>query len=269
MWEDGTVVGIRGHGRHGVTVTERARVVVGADGTNSRVVKAVAPARYQHKPPLQLGYYTFWSGLPVDGMEVFVRPGRGWAAVPTNDDLTLVVVAFPYGERDAVKRDIEGNYREMFDLAPDFAARMNAAQRADRFHGGAVPNYFHTPYGRGWALVGDAGYTKDPITGQGISDAFLGAERLADALDTAFTGTEAFDAALAAYHHTRDARSLPIYEFTTRMATLAPPSPPMQQLFGAIQGNQPAMDAFVSVIAGTLSPRDFFDPANIAAMLAA
>lgn len=269
VWEDGTVVGIRGHGRHGVTVTERARVVVGADGTNSRVVKAVAPARYQHKPPLQLGYYTFWSGLPVDGMEVFVRPGRGWAAVPTNDDLTLVVVAFPYGERSALKRDIEGNYREMFDLAPDFAARMNAAQRVDRFHGGAVPNYFHTPYGRGWALVGDAGYTKDPITGQGISDAFLGAERLADALDAAFTGTEAFDAALAAYHHTRDARSLPIYEFTTRMATLAPPSPPMQQLFGAIQGNQPAMDAFVSVIAGTLSPRDFFDPANIAAMLAA
>ena len=146
---------------------------------------------------------------------------------------------------------------------------MNAAQRVDRFHGGAVPNYFHTPYGRGWALVGDAGYTKDPITGQGISDAFLGAERLADALDTAFTGTEAFNAALAAYHHTRDARSLPIYEFTTRMATLAPPSPPMQQLFGAIQGNQPAMDAFVSVIAGTLSPRDFFDPANIAAMLVA
>ena len=81
VWEDGTVVGIRGHGRHGVTVTERARVVVGADGTNSRVVKAVAPARYQHKPPLQLGYNTFWSGGAGRRLEVFVRPGRSWAAI--------------------------------------------------------------------------------------------------------------------------------------------------------------------------------------------
>ena len=269
VWEEGTVVGIRGHARGGGTVTEHARVVVGADGTNSRVARAVAPARYNEKPPLQSGYYTYWSGLPVEGMEFYTRPDRGWGAMPTNDGLTLVVVGWPYAERAANQRDIEGNYRKMFDLAPDFAARIDAATREDRFHGAAVPNHFHQPYGPGWALVGDAGYTKDPITAQGISDAFLGAERLTEALDAVFTGTEPFEDAMAAYQSARDTRAFPIYEFTTQMATLAPPPPEMQQLLGAIQGNQAAMDAFASVIAGTLSPLDFFDPSNIRALLQA
>ncbi|MGZ4618610.1 MAG: oxidoreductase, partial [Frankiaceae bacterium] len=78
---------------------------------------------------------------------------------------------------------------------------------------------------------------------------------------------EPFEDAMAAYQSARDTRPFPIYEFTTQMATLAPPTQEMQQLLGAIQGNQAAMDAFASVIAGTLSPLDFFDPSNIRALL--
>jgi 2-polyprenyl-6-methoxyphenol hydroxylase-like FAD-dependent oxidoreductase len=44
--EDGQVTGVRGHGRGGRTVTERARVVVGADGRHSLVARAVRPERY-------------------------------------------------------------------------------------------------------------------------------------------------------------------------------------------------------------------------------
>ena len=40
--EDGRVTGIRGHDKSGATVTERARVVVGADGRNSMVAHALA-----------------------------------------------------------------------------------------------------------------------------------------------------------------------------------------------------------------------------------
>ena len=87
--EDGTVVGIRGRGQDGTAVVERAQVVIGADGRNSRVAKAVQPAQYNDKPMLQWSYYTYWSGLPVDGFEIVVRPDRGWAAMPTNDGLTL------------------------------------------------------------------------------------------------------------------------------------------------------------------------------------
>ncbi len=266
--DDGVVVGIRGHDERGTQVVERAHVVVGADGRNSHVAKAVRPEQYHEKPVLQGGAYTFWSDFPVDGMEVVIRPDRGFAAMPTNDGLTLVVVGWPAAELAAYKADVEGNYLETLQLSADFAERARHATRVDRFYFGAVPNYFRKPYGPGWVLVGDAAYNKDPITAQGIADAFRDAQRCATALDEVFTGVRTFDDAMADVHRTRDEHALPIYEFTTQMATLEPPPPELQQLIAAMQGNQRAVDAFVSVLAGSVSPVDFFDPANLGEIMA-
>ena len=261
--EAGVVVGVRGHGEDGKQVTERARVVVGADGRNSHVAKAVDIEQYHDKPKLQWSYYTYWRDLPVDGFEIFVRPDRGWAAVSTNDGVTMLVVGWPFAESMAYKADIEANYLKTLELAPEFAERVRAATRVERFYGGSVPNFFRKPFGPGWALVGDAGYNKDPITAQGISDAFRDAELCSAALDETFTGRRSYDEAMADYQRTRDAHVLPVYEFTTQLATLEAPPEQMQQLLGAVHGNQDAMDDFVSLTAGTVSPVEFFDPENI------
>jgi 2-polyprenyl-6-methoxyphenol hydroxylase-like FAD-dependent oxidoreductase len=225
--------------------------------------------KYNAKPRLQWAYYTYWSGLPVDGVETVIRPDRGWALIPTNDELTLLVMGWPYAEASAFRTDIEANYLATLELAPDVAERVRAATRADRFAGGAVENFFRKPFGPGWALVGDAGYCKDPITAQGIADAFRDAELCSTALDETFSGGRSFDEAMHAYQMTRDSEVLAIYEFTTQLATLEPPPPEMQQLLGAVAGNTEAMNDFVSVIAGTVSPVDFFDPSNIGAIFAA
>jgi 2-polyprenyl-6-methoxyphenol hydroxylase-like FAD-dependent oxidoreductase len=267
--EDGTVVGIRGRDAGGVSTVERARVVIGADGRHSRVARTVEAEIYNEKPPLQLSYYTFYRDLPVDGFETFIRPERGFAAVHTNDDLTMVVVGWPIAERDAYRSDIEGNFEKTLDLAPRFAERVRAATRVERFAGGAVANYFRKPYGPGWVLVGDAGYCRDPITAQGITDAFRDAEACATALGRVFRGEAGFGDAMRDHQRTRDAEVLPIYGFTTELATLDPPPAQMRQLLGAVQGNQDAMDGFVSVSAGTLSPVEFFDPVHIGQIFAA
>jgi len=268
--DDGRVVGVTGRSDGGAAISERARVVVGADGRHSLVAGAVRPEQYHEKPQLLAAYYTYWSGLPVEGrFDTYIRASRGFAAAPTNDGLTLTVGGWPFAEFDANKRDVEGNFMKMLDLAPEFAARARAARREAPFAGAAVPNFFRKPYGPGWALVGDAGYNRDPITAQGINDAFRDAEACAQALDEAFTGSRPFDAAMADYQRARDERVLPMYEFTTQLATLEPPPPQMQQLFGAIHGNQAAMDGFAQVNAGTLSPAQFFTPSNIGAIMAA
>jgi flavin-dependent dehydrogenase len=267
--EDGVVVGIRGHGEGGASVEERARVVIGADGRSSQVARAVRPHQYHEKPVLQGGAYTYWSDLPMEGFETYIRPDRGWGAFPTNDGLTLVVLGWPAAELPAFKADVEGNYLKTFELAPAFAERVRAATRADRFHVGEVAGFFRTPFGPGWALVGDAGYNKDPITAQGIGDAFRDAERCATAVDEALSGTRSFDDAMGDYQRERDGHALPIYEFTSQLASLQPPPPELQQLLGAVHGNQDAMDAFVGVTTGTLSPVDFFDPANVGRIMAA
>jgi flavin-dependent dehydrogenase len=259
--EDGAVAGIRRHPERGALVEERARVVIGADGRNSRVAKAVSPIEYDQKPALQRAYYTYWSGLPMGRFQTFIQPHRGFAAIPTNDDLTLVVVGWPIEEAAAYQADVEANYLRTIDMVPDFAERVRDATRVERFRGGSVPNFFRRPFGPGWALVGDAGYCKDPITAQGISDAFMDAERCARTLQGVFAGHRSFEAAMTAAQEERDAHVRPIYEFTTQLATLAPPPPEFQQLLGSLPGNQAAMDDFVSVIAGTLSPVEFFSAA--------
>jgi 2-polyprenyl-6-methoxyphenol hydroxylase-like FAD-dependent oxidoreductase len=138
--DDGRVTGIRGHTKGGATVTERARVVIGADGLHSLVARAVRPEQYYDKPQLLCGYYTYWSGLPMHGrFEAYIRPHRAFAAWPTNDDLTLVIGGWPFAEFEANKRDIEGNYLAMFELAPDFADRIRSSypRGALRRHRGA------------------------------------------------------------------------------------------------------------------------------------
>jgi flavin-dependent dehydrogenase len=261
--DDGRVTGIRGHAKGGTTVTERARVVVGADGRHSLVAKAVQPERYNEVRSLAPLYYAYWSGLPVDAFETYVRAedGRGWAALPTHDDLTCVVQGWPQSQFAANRKDLEGTYMKSFELAPEFAERINHAKRETRFVGtGDLPGFFLKPYGPGWALVGDAGYHKHPITAFGITDAFRDAEAVASALDDAFAERRYYDDAMADYQRARDEESQPIYEFTCDFAKLEPAPPEMQQLIGAMQGNQGAMDGFVSVMAGTLPAPEFLKP---------
>ncbi|HEX6584871.1 MAG TPA: NAD(P)/FAD-dependent oxidoreductase [Thermoleophilaceae bacterium] len=269
--DDGRVTGIRGHAKGGETVTERARIVVGADGKHSVVAKAVRPERYNEAPPLAPSYYAYWSGLPTDAFDISIRAegGRGWAAIPTHDDLTCVVVGRPQSHFKENRKDVEGSYMKSFELSPAFAERIHGAKRETRFVGTAdLPGFFLKPYGPGWALVGDAGYHKHPITAFGITDAFRDAEAVASALDDAFAERRPYDEAMADYQRARDEEVLPIYEFTNEFAKIEPPPPEMQQLIEAMAGNQEAMDGFVSVMAGTLPAPEFFGPENAGRIMA-
>lgn len=256
--EDGTVVGIRGQDDGDGTVEARARIVVGADGWNSLVARAAGAERYHEKPVLENAFYSFWSGLDIEAFTTIIRGDRGFAAIPTNDGLTLVLAGCPYAKARAFRADLEASYLATFEAAPDFAKRLRSATREERILGGGVPNFFRTPHGPGWAVVGDAGYTKDPITGQGISDAFRSAEAVAEIINGVLTGQRDAAAAFRAYQDQRDERALPMYEFTTQLATLEPPPPEMQALLGSLAGDQAAMDVFVSVNAGTASPAALF-----------
>ena len=268
--EDGRVVGIRGHARGGSSVTERASVVVGADGLHSIVARTTGPDEYDAKPPLEASYYSYWSGLPMNGrFEAFDRGDRAWAAWPTHDDLTLVIVGWPAAQFEANKADFERHYLNAFDRAPAFAERIRGARREARLVGASVPNFFRKPFGPGWALVGDAGYNKDFITAQGITDAFLSAERCAGALHQSLSGAGSFDAAMTEYQSARDEHAGPIYDFTCQFASFTPPTPEMRQLLGAVHGNQTAMDGFAQVFSGVTSPAVFFSEENIRRIFAA
>ena len=132
-----------------------------------------------------------------------------------------------------------------------------------------VPNLFRKPHGPDWALAGDAGYHKDPVTAQGISDAFRDAELVAEAVDAGLSGRRPVEEAMAEYEQRRNEAALPVYEFTCQLATLEPPPPEMQQLFAALRGNQADTDRFLGLIAGTTPVPDFFAPENVGRIMGA
>jgi flavin-dependent dehydrogenase len=265
--EDGHVVGVRGRADGGASVVERARIVVGADGLHSRAAKAVDAPSYQVQPTRTCAYYSYWSGVPVDGVELYPRPGRLISAGATNEQ-TLVIVYWPKQLFRDIRSDIEGKLLEAIDLVPDLADRLRSGHRAEHYRGtGDLPFYPGKPYGPGWALVGDAGYHKDPITAQGISDAFRDADLLVKAVDDGFSGAYPLDEALAEYERQRDEAVMPIYEFTQQLAALEPPPPEMQAVFAALRGNEQETGRFLDTVAGTVPIAEFYAPENIAALV--
>jgi 2-polyprenyl-6-methoxyphenol hydroxylase-like FAD-dependent oxidoreductase len=264
QWDGDRVAGIRGHTRTGGTVEERARIVIGADGVHSLVARSVAAPEYETRPPLTANYYSYFSGFAADDIEEYIRDYLAVGCFPTNGGLTLIAVLWPSSRFAEIRADIEGHVWKALESTPTVAERLREASREEKWVGTAgVPNYFRQPFGPGWALVGDAAYDKDPITAQGISDAFIDADGLAAALDAGWSGPRRPDDALAAHRAARDERVRPMYDFTCQLATLEPAPPPMRQLFAALRTNQPATNQFYSAITGSSPLPSFMNPGNI------
>jgi 2-polyprenyl-6-methoxyphenol hydroxylase-like FAD-dependent oxidoreductase len=233
----------------------------------SVVAAAVGAPVYHTKPALTCPYYSYWSGVPTNGVELYVRPGRAMVAIPTNDRLTCVVALRPALDFQRIRADIEGTFFDTLAHAPDLLARVRAGRREARWIGTAdLPNFFRKPYGPGWALVGDAGYHKDPITGYGITDAFRDAEFLANAVDAGLAGRTPMPDALAGYETRRNDVAMPIYEFITDLARLDP-TEEQQHLLAALQGNPEQINRMFGVLDGTVPVADFFALDNIARIM--
>ena len=243
--------------------------MIGADGVHSLIAKSVRASEYEGKPPLTTNYYSYYSGFEADDLEEYIRDYQAVSCFPTHDGLTLIAVLWPCSRFQEIRADIEGHVWKVLESTPTVADRLRGARREEKWIGTAgVPNYFRQPFGPGWALVGDAAYDKDPITAQGISDAFIDAEGLVTALDDGWSERRPLADALAAYQASRDQRAKPMYDFTCQMATLEPPPPQMQQLFVALRGNQEATNQFYSAITGSIPLPVFMNPENIGRIVA-
>jgi len=249
--DNGWVTGIRGRGSE-----ERAGIVIGADGAHSLVARLVDAPQNDARPVLSCMYYAYWSGLAILSTEIQIRSKHTTIAFPTNDGLTLVVVSSAIAEFPRIRLDHEAAY---LAVLPEY---IRAGRRETRVAGTAdLPNFYRQPYGPGWALVGDAGYHKDPLAAQGISDAFRDAELLSAALTAG--GSDSREASLAKYERLRNAETRAMYDFTCQRASYEEPPPSMVQLLEAISRSPEDANHFVGLDAGTVRCEQFFHPGNV------
>jgi flavin-dependent dehydrogenase len=258
------VTGVRGRSGGGAEVAEQARIVIGADGRNSLVAKAVGTTEYNARPVLTCVLYAYWRDVTPHLPAIHPRPRRVLVSFPTNDGLTITPAIFPRDELPMVRTSLNRHLLDALGLVSDFAEPFRHGARVERIRGmGDLPNFFRKPYGDGWALVGDAGYHKDPILAQGISDAFRSAEWLADALDAGFSGARALDEVLAEYQRIRDETFAPMYDLSCAMAALEPPPPEMLPVYQALRGNPLERDRYFGTLGGTVSIPEYYAPENL------
>lgn len=217
----GRVTGVTYRDRAGRTRTAHAAITIGADGPRSRVARSVEAPTYRTGRWSSAVLYGYWSGLAVHDDEWFYRPGVAAGFIPTNGDRVLVWASTATARfRSEFRGDPDMGFARLLRLAaPEIADRVAGAQRAGRLRGHlGTPGHLRQPWGRGWALVGDAGYLKDPITAHGITDALRDAELLARAVTATRAGVDADDA-LAAYQRTRDDLSERMFTVTDAVAS--------------------------------------------------
>lgn len=211
---EGRVTGIRTKGKSAAEIT--ADLVIGADGVYSPVARRVGAANVLTGQHHTATLYSYWRDFAVEGYEWHYTADASVGAIPTNDGLTCVFVSMrPEQLGPTVAPGLVAGYeaflRERF---PALAPRLQAASRVEPVRGfGGQTGFLKESAGDGWALVGDAGYFKDPLTAHGITDALRDAELLARAV---LKGTpESF----AAYGQLRHDLSAGLFAITDRIAS--------------------------------------------------
>ena len=251
--DHGRVTGVGMVDAAGVETTVEASYVVGADGIRSFVADAAGARLLEQRQHGSAVRYTYVRGLDVPGYVWGFGNGAAAGLIPTNDGEHCVFVATSPQRMRTLRLGRSAD--EVLDLlvglaAPDLLGPLGDARRVSRHHGWAgTPGFRRQPWGPGWALVGDAGYYKDPIGSHGITDALRDAELLTRALLEALGGRDGSDA-LADYHRLRDAVSQDLLDVTDAIASYTWDSAEVQPL---LRGLSAAMSQEVELL-GSLPP---------------
>ena len=246
--DDGRISGVRVKDRHDRERQVSCELVIGADGVHSTVARLVGSEPYRTGRHATGVVFSYWSGPQFDGYHWYYNPGVSAGAIPTNDGQTCIFASVPQSRfRETMKQGTDLVYRQVLrECSPELAAVVEQSQQVEKYRGfSGETGFFRQSFGPGWALVGDAGYFKDPLTAHGITDALIDAELLAQAVAA---GTEA---GFAGYQRARDDLAVGHFEVTDAVASFEWDLPKAQQLHRALSDE---MKKESLAVAGFASP---------------
>jgi flavin-dependent dehydrogenase len=212
----GRVCGVRVKDADGRVFQVAAGLVIGADGVRSSVARLVGAQCYRTGRHATGVIFSYWSGVALAGYHWGFRPGVSAGVIQTNGGLSCVFVSVPQSRfQHELRLGPAAGHQRLFRACwPEVADVVERGERAEKYRGFAGHvGFFRQSFGPGWALVGDAGYFKDPLTAHGITDALMDSELLARAVAA---GSET---KLAEYQRTRDDRSIGLFQVSDDVAS--------------------------------------------------
>ncbi|HEU4364342.1 MAG TPA: NAD(P)/FAD-dependent oxidoreductase [Candidatus Krumholzibacteria bacterium] len=212
----GRVRGVELRDQDGAVQRVDAGIVIGADGVRSGVARAVAAETLREGSRPCAVLYGYWRGLHLNGTHWHYGVDVAAGAIPTNDDEACVFVAMRPDRYEARRfTGLDGLFgRVLAETSRSLALAVARAEHVGKLHPFAGrPGFIRASYGPGWALVGDAGCFKDPLTAHGMTDALRDADLLANAV---VAGTPD---AMAGYQAARDEFAVEFLELSDEVAS--------------------------------------------------
>jgi 2-polyprenyl-6-methoxyphenol hydroxylase-like FAD-dependent oxidoreductase len=225
---DDRVTGVLAHEAGDRRLELTARLVIGADGVRSRTADLVGSRVVESYAPSGTCLYTYVGGVPWDGFEFHLGHQAFAGVFPTHHGEAAVWLIRPSSLLAPVLTAgadrSEALLAALLECAPELGERVRAGQVTAPVRGSvALPNHVRQAVGPGWALVGDAGYHRDPITGHGLTDAFRDAELLAEATSRLLRGPADEAVAMTSYGRQRDDAIRDTFRITRELAEFPHP----------------------------------------------
>ncbi|MEU0938443.1 FAD-dependent monooxygenase [Embleya sp. NPDC005971] len=273
VWSGDRVTGVHVQERGAASYTLRAPLVVGADGRRSLIAREVGAGKPHTTNVNQRAcYYAYYDDPRTEwrGTAAMWRTGRELGtAFPCDGGLTLVLLMPPRERADAFRLGLEGEYDRTLTLLPGLADRLAGCTRTTKIvQATDLPSYFRHSTGPGWALAGDAGHFKDPVTAQGIRDALRFGRLLGEAVAPVLDTPTRLDAATASWEHRRDHECRETYHWTNTLARSTAVSPLEETLMRSMatrpEGSRPLLDVYSRI----RKPSELMTPRVLATLLA-
>jgi 2-polyprenyl-6-methoxyphenol hydroxylase-like FAD-dependent oxidoreductase len=238
--------------------------VFGADGRRSTVARALRLAASRELTGNLAFLFAYWTGLPAtEWFRMDVRDDLSLVCCPCEDGIHLLVLAGrpPLVQGDRTAAYLAGIRRFPATLNPRLVDRAVMISPVVVAPEPMLRGFFRQACGPGWALAGDSGHFKHPVTAQGISDAIEQAWYVADALLGA-------DPTLETYQAWRDARAAEHYEWSFQSAHLPDPEH-ARPVFAGLAADPEASQQWRDLFTRLRRPSEVFTPERLTRWAAA
>jgi flavin-dependent dehydrogenase len=275
--DGGRVRGVVYEDADGARHEVHAPLVIGADGRRSTVARLVgADAPHRSRRSGRACFFAYWRDAP-DVAPHWRATAAQWregpelgTAFPCDGDLVLILVQPPVRRADDFRGDLTSAYERTVRSIPGLAGRLAGAERVTKVRAARdLSSYFRRSVGAGWALAGDAGHFKDPVTAQGIRDALRYGRLLGATAARAGGDLRALDAGLARWERDRERDCLEVYQWTDVLARGEAMSPIEVELYRRAERDGALATELLDVFSRVRRPSRFLSPARAAALAVA
>lgn len=271
--ERGRVTGVRWKTRDGEEGETEARLVVGADGRASTVARLVGTTEHHRWDNRRLMAYAYYDDPRDDLRHIAMQWRQGdelCTVFPCDDGQSVVLLMSPATRADEFREDPAATYEATVASIGPLAARLEGCTRESKVRCSyRHPSYFRHSHGPGWALTGDAGHFKDPVTAQGIRDALRFGRLLGEAVAPALDDEAALARALRGWEHDRDAQCLDLYQWANGLGLADAVSPIELTAYRWFASRPGGPSEVLDVFSRRKAPSAVFSPARVVRWIAA